>query len=49
MTKVVTTDLQALNYVLSAPEFEKTDEGRELLGDILGKGRPNCLGTVTIQ
>ncbi|KAH9988110.1 cytochrome P450 [Russula compacta] len=38
MTRVVTTDLQALNYILNAPDFEKTDEGRELLGAILGKG-----------
>ncbi|KAI0301267.1 cytochrome P450 [Russula brevipes] len=38
MTRVITTDPQALNHVFHAPEFEKTPEGRTLLGDILGRG-----------
>jgi hypothetical protein len=40
-TRVITTDLQALNHVFHAPEFEKTPEVRLLLGDILGRGWPN--------
>ncbi len=31
-------DPQALNYILNAPEFEKTDDARFFLGDVLGKG-----------
>jgi cytochrome P450 len=38
MIRVVTMDPQALNYILNAPEFEKTDDSRLLLGDALGKG-----------
>ncbi|KAI9513472.1 cytochrome P450 [Russula earlei] len=38
VTKVVTTDLQALSHILNGPEFEKSDDGRLLLGDMLGKG-----------
>ncbi|KAI9463999.1 cytochrome P450 [Lactarius psammicola] len=36
--RVATMDPQALNYILNAPEFEKSDHVRFLLGDILGKG-----------
>jgi hypothetical protein len=38
MATVLTTDLQALNYVLNAPEFEKTHRDRAVLGEIVGKG-----------
>ncbi|KAF8270046.1 cytochrome P450 [Lactarius quietus] len=38
MIKVVTMDPQALNYILTSPEFEKSDEARFVLGDALGKG-----------
>ena len=38
MTRVLVTDLQALNYILTAPEFEKPAEGRRFLGDIVGRG-----------
>ena len=38
MRRVLTTDLQALNYILTSPEFEKPPAGRQLLGDIAGKG-----------
>ncbi|KAI0258648.1 cytochrome P450 [Gloeopeniophorella convolvens] len=38
MRRVLTTDSRALNHILNAPEFEKTDDARELLGDVLGQG-----------
>ncbi|KAH8990773.1 cytochrome P450 [Lactarius akahatsu] len=38
LDRVFATDLQALNYILNAPEFEKTDDARFFLGDVLGKG-----------
>ncbi|KAH9968095.1 cytochrome P450 [Russula dissimulans] len=38
MTRVVTTDLQALNYILNAPEFEKSEDVRWFLGHAVGKG-----------
>ena len=43
MTRVLVTDLQALNYILTAPEFEKPLEGRQFLGDIVGRGWLNFL------
>lgn len=33
-------DPQALNHILNAPEFEKSEESRNFLGDALGKGQP---------
>jgi hypothetical protein len=45
-TKIVVTDLQALNQIFSAPEFEKTLADRQGLGAIIGKGWPNLLGSV---
>ena len=38
--KVLTTDPQALNYILNSYKFEKPEHARLFLGDILGKGRP---------
>ncbi|KAI0299412.1 cytochrome P450 [Multifurca ochricompacta] len=38
LDRIITTDLQSLNYILNAPEFEKTDDARLFLGDVLGKG-----------
>jgi hypothetical protein len=38
MRRVLTTDLQALNFILTSYEFEKPPSGRQLLGDIAGKG-----------
>jgi hypothetical protein len=38
MARVFTTDLQALNYILTSPEFEKPDEARQIFGDIVGRG-----------
>ncbi|KAF8270007.1 cytochrome P450 [Lactarius quietus] len=38
LTRVITMDPQALNYILTSPEFEKTDDVRLFLGDALGKG-----------
>ncbi|KAI0267407.1 cytochrome P450 [Gloeopeniophorella convolvens] len=38
INRILTTDLRALNHILNAPEFEKTDDARELLGDVLGQG-----------
>lgn len=38
LVRVITTDLQALNHILNAPEFDKTDDARVFLGDVLGKG-----------
>jgi hypothetical protein len=35
---ILTTDLQALNYVLNAPEFEKSHADRVVLGELVGKG-----------
>jgi cytochrome P450 len=35
---IVITDLQALNYILNSPEFEKTQGDRKGLGEFLGKG-----------
>jgi hypothetical protein len=40
MVRVLTVDPQALNYILNSPVFEKPDESRLFLGDILGKGQP---------
>ncbi|KAI9463998.1 cytochrome P450 [Lactarius psammicola] len=38
LDRVITMDPQALNYILNAPEFDKTDDARVFLGDVLGKG-----------
>jgi hypothetical protein len=38
---IITTDLQALNYILNAPEFEKPYTERQFLGQFTGKGWPN--------
>ncbi|KAI0252853.1 cytochrome P450 [Lactifluus subvellereus] len=38
LNRIITMDLRALNHILNSPEFEKTDDARLLLGDILGKG-----------
>ncbi|KAN0121108.1 cytochrome P450 [Russula decolorans] len=35
---IAITDLQALNYILNAPEFDKTHEDRQFLGRFTGKG-----------
>jgi len=44
MRRVLTTDLQALNYILTSPEFEKPSAGRQLLGDIAGRGWLHVFG-----
>ena len=44
MTTIITTDLQALNHILTTPEFEKTYADRLLLGEFTGKGWPNFRG-----
>ena len=46
MTRVLTTDLQALNYILTAPEFEKPLEGRRFLADLVGEGWLNFLDDI---
>jgi hypothetical protein len=38
LNRMFTTDLRALNHILNAPEFDKSDSARSLLGDILGRG-----------
>ncbi|KAH9968096.1 cytochrome P450 [Russula dissimulans] len=38
MSRVLTTDPQALNFIMNAPEFEKSKEGRAFLGSLLGNG-----------
>jgi len=38
LSRVLTTDPQALNFIMNAPEFEKGKEGREFLGRLLGNG-----------
>ena len=48
MIRVLTTDLQALNCILTAPEFEKTPEGRQFLGDIVGRGWLHFLGDLNV-
>jgi hypothetical protein len=48
MARVLTTDLQALNYVLTASEFEKPLEGRQFLGDTVGRGWLTFLDDVSI-
>ncbi|KAF8497510.1 cytochrome P450 [Russula emetica] len=35
---IITTDLQALNYILNAPEFDKPYSDRQFLGQLTGKG-----------
>jgi len=42
---IVTTDLQAVNHLLNAPEFEKTPTDRQFLRLFTGKGWPTFLGT----
>jgi hypothetical protein len=48
MTRVLTTDLQALNYILTAPEFEKPLEARRFLADVVGTGWLNFLDDVSV-
>jgi hypothetical protein len=43
MAVIVTTDLQALNYILNAPEFDKPYADRQFLGEFAGKGWPGFL------
>ncbi|KAI9513468.1 hypothetical protein F5148DRAFT_1155895 [Russula earlei] len=38
MSKVITTDPQALNYILNTPGFVKRGEGRQFFERLLGKG-----------
>lgn len=38
MVRVLTVDPQALNYILNSPVFEKPEESRLFLGEVLGKG-----------
>ena len=38
MSRVVVTDPQALNHILSAPEIGKSKESRRFFGELLGKG-----------
>ncbi|KAF8270004.1 cytochrome P450 [Lactarius quietus] len=38
LVRVVTMDPQALNCILTSPEFEKSDDTRLFLGDAFGKG-----------
>jgi hypothetical protein len=45
---IVTTDLQALNYILNAPEFDKANADRRSLGELTGKGWPNFLGNCSV-
>jgi len=42
-TIIVTTDLQALNHILNAPEFEKTHADRQFLGQCTEKVGPHSL------
>jgi hypothetical protein len=48
MTRVLVTDLQALNYILTAPEFEKPLESRQFLGGIVGRGWLKNLDPVSV-
>ena len=48
MTRVLTTDLQALNYILTAPEFEKPLEVRRFLEALVGRGWFNSLDDVGV-
>lgn len=48
LPRFLTTDLQALNFILTAPEFEKTYEGRQFLKEIVGGGWPKFLDLVGI-
>jgi len=48
MAMIVTTDLQALNYILNAPEFDKPYADRQFLGEFAGKGWPNFLSTCSV-
>jgi hypothetical protein len=48
MTRVYTTDLQALNFVLNSPDFEKPIEGRHFIGDMVGRGWLGFLDAVSI-
>jgi hypothetical protein len=45
---IVTTDLQALNYILNAPEFDKTSADRRAFGEFAGKGWFNFLGNCSV-
>jgi len=48
MAMIVTTDLQALNYILNAPEFDKPNADRQSLKEFAGKGWPNLLNTCSV-
>jgi len=48
MTRVYTTDLQALNHVLNSPDFEKPLEGRQFMGDMVGRGWLGFFDVVSI-
>jgi hypothetical protein len=48
MTRVYTTDLQALNHVLTSPDFEKPIEQRQFLEDIIGRGWLGFLDILSI-
>lgn len=48
IAKFLTTDLQALNFILTAPEFEKSYEGRQFLEEVVGRGWPKFLDVVGI-
>jgi hypothetical protein len=45
---VYITDLQALNHVLTSPDFEKPIESRTILGDMIGRGWLGFLDVVSI-
>ena len=47
-TRIIITDLQALNYIFNAPEFEKPLFDRQELEAIIGKGLPKFLGCVQV-
>ncbi|KAH9972118.1 cytochrome P450 [Lactifluus volemus] len=38
LKRTYTTDLRALKHILNAPEFDKSDNARSVLGDFLGTG-----------
>jgi len=48
MVRIVTTDLQALNYILNAPEFDKPNINRQFLKEFAGKGWLNLLNTCSV-
>jgi hypothetical protein len=46
--KIIVTDLQALNHILNAPEFDKPYTERQFLRQFTGKGWPNFLGNRSV-